>query len=58
MTSVFLGVFFAMLEFQLRAYTLNHSTSPFFAKGVFRDKISQTVCLGCLQTGIFLISAF
>jgi hypothetical protein len=28
-------LFFAVLEFELRAFTLSHSTSPFFVKGFF-----------------------
>jgi hypothetical protein len=31
--------FFAVLGFELRAYTLSHSTSPFFVKG-FLDRVS------------------
>jgi hypothetical protein len=27
---------FAILGFELRAYTLSHSTSPFFVKGIFK----------------------
>jgi hypothetical protein len=27
--------FFEVLGFELRAYTLSHSTNPFFVKGVF-----------------------
>jgi hypothetical protein len=31
----FFFFFFAVLEFELRAYTLSHSTSPFFVTGFF-----------------------
>jgi hypothetical protein len=43
--------------FELRAYILSHSTSPFFVKGFFQDTVSQTICLCWLQTMILLISA-
>jgi hypothetical protein len=33
--TLFLFFFFAVLGLQLRAYTLSHSTSPFFVMGVF-----------------------
>jgi hypothetical protein len=46
-----------VLGFELKAYTLNHSTRPFFVIGVFRGKVSGTVCPGGLQTVILLISA-
>jgi hypothetical protein len=36
---------------------LSHSTSPIFCDRVFRDRVSWTICLGWLQTVIFLISA-
>jgi hypothetical protein len=48
---------FVVLGFELWAYTLRHSTSPFFVKGVFQDRVSQTICLCWLQTVILLISA-
>jgi hypothetical protein len=32
---VYIYNFFAVLGFELRAYTLNHCTSPFFVMGVF-----------------------
>jgi hypothetical protein len=53
-----LFLFFVVLEFELRACTLNHSTSPIFVMGFF-DIGSQTISLsmGWLQTGILLISA-
>jgi hypothetical protein len=31
----FLFIYFAVLEFELRAYTLSSSTSPFFCEGIF-----------------------
>jgi hypothetical protein len=48
--------FFFSLGFELRAYTLSHSTSPFFVI-FFLDRVSQTICPGWLQTTILLISA-
>jgi hypothetical protein len=50
-------MFFCRLGFELRAYTLSHSTSPFFGDGFFPDRVSQTICWGWLQTIILLISA-
>jgi hypothetical protein len=32
----FWGGFFALLGLELRAYTLSHSTSPFFVMGFFQ----------------------
>jgi hypothetical protein len=37
--------FFAVLRFELRAYTLSHSTSPFLWV-FFSDRVSQTICPG------------
>jgi hypothetical protein len=49
----FLFFFFSpVLGLGLRAYTLSHSTSPFY-----QDRVSQTICLGWLRTANFLISA-
>jgi hypothetical protein len=45
---------FVVLGFELRAYTLNHSTNP-FCDGVFQDRISPASCW--LQIMILLISA-
>jgi hypothetical protein len=45
-----------VLEFELKAFTLSHSTIPIFVK-VFWDRVSWTTCLGWLQTMILLISA-
>jgi hypothetical protein len=38
--------FFSVLGFELKAYTLSHSTSPFFVcvMGFFQDRVSQTIC--------------
>jgi hypothetical protein len=44
----FFFFFFAILGFELRAYTLSHSTSPFFVMGFFRDRVSSTIRLGWL----------
>jgi hypothetical protein len=34
-TYIMFSIFFSVLRFELRAYTLSHSTSPFFVKGFF-----------------------
>jgi hypothetical protein len=47
--------FLVVLGLELRAYTLSHSTSPFY-DGFFQDRVLQTICLGWLQTAILLIS--
>jgi hypothetical protein len=39
-TTFFFFFFFAVLGFKLRAYTLSHSTSPFFVKVFFRNRVS------------------
>jgi hypothetical protein len=50
--------FFALLAFELRAYTLSHSTSPFFLMGFFsKIRSHKLLCLGWLWTAILLISA-
>jgi hypothetical protein len=37
--------FFPVLGFELRAYTLSHSTSPFFVMGFFfQDRVLQPIC--------------
>jgi hypothetical protein len=43
--------------FELRAYTLSHSTSPFFCDRFFGDRVSRTVCLGWIGIVILLVSA-
>jgi hypothetical protein len=48
--------FFCGTGFELRAYTLSYSTSPFFVMGFFKI-VSQTVCSGWLQTEMLLVSA-
>jgi hypothetical protein len=55
MTLIF---FFVVLELELRAYTLSHSTSSSFYDGFFLDRVPRTICLGWLRTAILLISAF
>jgi hypothetical protein len=50
--------FFAVLGFELRAYTLSHSISPFLWWIFFKIRISRTICPDWLQTVILLISAF
>jgi hypothetical protein len=47
----------SVLRFELRAFTLSHTTSPIFCDKVFWDRVSGTVCLGWLQIVILLISA-
>jgi hypothetical protein len=54
--SSFLLFVFSVLGFELRAYTSNHSTSP-FSEGFFWDRVSWIICPGWLQTMILLISA-
>jgi hypothetical protein len=50
--------FFAILGFELRAYTLSHSTSPFLVMGFFQiGSLNYLPGLGWLQTAIILISA-
>jgi hypothetical protein len=36
-------LFFSELRFELRTYTLSHSTSP--CNGFFQNRVSQTICL-------------
>jgi hypothetical protein len=43
----FVFFFFAILGFELGAYTLSHFTSLFF-DGVFQGRVSQTICMGWL----------
>jgi hypothetical protein len=37
--------FLVILGFELRAYLLSHSTSPFLV-GYFRDRVSPSICPG------------
>jgi hypothetical protein len=53
----FLKKFFVVLGFELRAYTLSHSTTQFFVKSFFKIGSHRTICPGWLQTMILLISA-
>jgi hypothetical protein len=49
--------FFSVLGFELRAYSLSHSTST-LCDGFFKQgRVSGTICLGWLRTSILLISA-
>jgi hypothetical protein len=48
--------FFLVLGFELRVYTLSHSTGP-FCGGFFQDRVSRTICPSWLQIAILLISA-
>jgi hypothetical protein len=52
----FLG-FFLVLGFELRAYTLSHSTSPFFVMDFFEIESFKLFAQGLLQTTILPISA-
>jgi hypothetical protein len=46
-----------VLGFELRAFTLSHSTSPFLWWG-FQHRVSRTIiCLGWFLTVVLLISA-
>jgi hypothetical protein len=50
--------FFVVTGLELRAYTLSHSTSPFYVcVRYFQDRVSRTICSGWLWTLILLISA-
>jgi hypothetical protein len=48
--------FFVILGFELRAFTLSHSTSPIFVKRFLRRGSLELFALGWLQTTILLIS--
>jgi hypothetical protein len=48
---------FSVLGFELRAYTLSHSTSPFFVMGFFQIGSCELFAQGRLQTMILLNSA-
>jgi hypothetical protein len=45
-SSFFLFLFFVVLEFELGAYMLSHSTSSFFVMDFFQDRVLQTICSG------------
>jgi hypothetical protein len=49
---VFHFIFLVVLGFELKAYTLSHSTAHF----CFQDRVLETICLGWLQRMILLIS--
>jgi hypothetical protein len=51
-------LFFAVLEFELRASTTRATPPTLFCVEYFRDRVLQIICLGWLQTTILLISAF
>jgi hypothetical protein len=46
-----------VLGFELRAYTLSHSTSPFFVKGFFEIGSPELFVQAGFELSIFLISA-
>jgi hypothetical protein len=51
-------LFFAALGLELKGYTSSHSTSPFSWWVIFFwDKVLWSICPGCIQTLILLISA-
>jgi hypothetical protein len=52
--SIFL--FVSVMGFKLKAYTLSHSTSPFFGMYFFKIGSHELFSLGWLQTTILLIS--
>jgi hypothetical protein len=54
---VLIFFFFSELGLEIRAYTLSHSTSPFFCDEYFRDRVSRAIYPGWLRTMILLISA-
>jgi hypothetical protein len=45
-----------ILGLEFKTYTFNHSSSSFLWWVFFWDRVSQTICLGWLQTAILLIS--
>jgi hypothetical protein len=49
--------FFAILGFELRAFTLSHSTSPFFVMNFFEIGSQELFARGWLQTMVLLFSA-
>jgi hypothetical protein len=49
--------FFVVLGFEFRAYTLSHSTSPFFYDFFFPNRVSQTICPAVLELQSSWISA-
>jgi hypothetical protein len=48
---------FAALGFELKAYSLSHSTSLFLWWVFLGDRVLRTICLGWLPTSILLICA-
>jgi hypothetical protein len=48
MSTFFFFSFFAVLGLELRAYTLSHSTSPFFVMGLFKIGSCELFFLGWL----------
>jgi hypothetical protein len=54
---IFSFLFFAVLGFELRAYTLSYSTSPFFVMGSFEIGSLKLFAQGANQTKIFRLSA-
>jgi hypothetical protein len=57
MNFFFSVVFFAVLGFELRAYTLSHSTSPFLWWDYFKIGCPELFAQDWLWTSILLISA-
>jgi hypothetical protein len=56
-TILFYYFIFAVLGFELRAYSLSHSTSSFFVMGFFEIRSNILFAWGWLQTSVLLISA-
>jgi hypothetical protein len=50
-------LFFGGTRFEVRAYTLSHSTSPFFVMGFFKIGSHKLFAWDWLQAAILLISA-
>jgi hypothetical protein len=54
-------IFFCSTGFELKSYTLSHSTSPFLVTVFFQDRVSLTICLGlastCSSTDLCLLSS-
>jgi hypothetical protein len=46
-----------ILGFELKVYTLSHSTIPFLFVMGFYHRVSRTICPGWVQATVFLISA-
>jgi hypothetical protein len=54
--SAFYFFVLSVLGFEIKAYTLSHSSNPFFCIGYFQDRVLQTICSGWPWTTVLLIS--